>query len=369
MQQQILDFTQLLKPITGTKNASTQAVGINIRQDPTAHSLYYKMKDARTAARTLERNQIDNASSNDINKHWQQVKQLSLKVLTKYSKDLEITVWFIESLLRLHGFAGLRDGFCLARQLIDNFWHHIYPHPDEDGLTARIAPFTGLNGTETEGALLAPIANVLLTEGNSSGPFNFWQIQQAQAAELLSTAEKRKRENNVEINSLCDIKRAVKETSTTFSQNLLLNIHACIKEFNQLNKLFMKKCKEAAPPSSNILNKLTDCFHCAQTIYKLREEISCENKIHKEIKHAATSSQQHQLNNYPQQTDRQQILATITKAAAFFRATEPHSPLPYLLERAVKWGAMNLPELLHELIADDAAKIQVCNLTGIMIDS
>jgi len=60
---------------------------------------------------------------------------------------------------------------------------------------------------------------------------------------------------------------------------------------------------------------------------------------------------------------------TLLEVAKFFRQTEPHSPLPYLLERVVRWGKMPLPLLLRELIQDDQSWSNLCNLTGIEVES
>ena len=41
--------------------------------------------------------------------------------------------------------------------------------------------------------------------------------------------------------------------------------------------------------------------------------------------------------------------------AEYFRRTEPQSIMPYALEQVVHWGKMSLPELLSELIPEEAA--------------
>ena len=63
--------------------------------------------------------------------------------------------------------------------------------------------------------------------------------------------------------------------------------------------------------------------------------------------------------------DRKTALHILLKVARFFRETEPHSPLPYLLERAVNWGEKSFSELLSEIVVDKASLAQVCDLIGI----
>ena len=43
----------------------------------------------------------------------------------------------------------------------------------------------------------------------------------------------------------------------------------------------------------------------------------------------------------------------LSEAADFLLRTEPHSPTPYLVKRAVEWGNMSLPELLQQIVRSE----------------
>ncbi len=47
-------------------------------------------------------------------------------------------------------------------------------------------------------------------------------------------------------------------------------------------------------------------------------------------------------------------MTELTRIADFFRRTEPHSPISYTLEEAVRRGRLSLPELLTELLQDNS---------------
>ena len=49
----------------------------------------------------------------------------------------------------------------------------------------------------------------------------------------------------------------------------------------------------------------------------------------------------------------------------FFKKTEPHSPISYILAKAVKWGNMPLNELIGELIPDNSSREYYSSLTGV----
>ena len=55
-------------------------------------------------------------------------------------------------------------------------------------------------------------------------------------------------------------------------------------------------------------------------------------------------------------TSREDALRALGQIAEFFRRTEPHSPLAYTLEEAVRRGRMTWPELLAEIVADADAR-------------
>ncbi|WDZ71665.1 hypothetical protein PWW31_10700 [Vibrio harveyi] len=55
----------------------------------------------------------------------------------------------------------------------------------------------------------------------------------------------------------------------------------------------------------------------------------------------------------------------LRKLADYFKQTEPHSPVPFLLERAIRWGYLSLPELLQEMTGGNNQVLDHINqLTG-----
>ena len=82
------------------------------------------MRDARNKASVDERKYAERLMTPDLADaeenmvsppDWRPVWEYGQQALAEKSKDLEITAFIIEALLRLHSFAGLRDGFRLAR--------------------------------------------------------------------------------------------------------------------------------------------------------------------------------------------------------------------------------------------------------------
>jgi len=363
---EILDFDQLLAPIPGDNPA-----GPDLRQDFSPESIYHAIRDARAKAREAERRVVYEDEEDELGHatpaDWAPVLQLSPEVLAEHSKDLEITALFIEALIREHGFAGLRDGFRLARELVQRYWDHLYPLPDEeDGVTIRVAPLAGLNGEEGEGLLIRPIANVPITAGNTFGPFTATQYRLALEVEAMQDPDARARRLEVPGTVTKQMfETAVSETPADFFRNLLEDISECMEEFKKICHVLEEKCGKddsgypLAPPASNIRSALEEVYDNVRIISK--DILAVAEEEGSEM--VAVGGEQGGIAG--QVRTREEAFRALLRAADFFKRTEPHSPVAYALEQAVRWGRMPLPELLTELIPEETTREQLFKLVGI----
>ncbi len=350
-----LDFERLLQPLS-----AEQPGGENLRADISPTSVYYAIKSARDAARDKERKVPDKEAGEDEDFYcraslpdWRRIDELARTILAERSKDLEITAWFSEALVRLQGFAGLRDGFRLARELIEKFWDSLYPLPDEEGVLTRVAPLAGLNGEDREGTLILPIRRVALTQGSSAPPATFWHYQKCA---LPSNAAAREQNRAV-------MNKAAAETDLEFFKNLRQDLEQCQQEFEHLCQVLDEKCGPDAPPASYIREVLANCREALRDLSKESTPVAEEEEQVTVQTDDAPKPGPTNLSN------REDAFRTLLQVADYFERHEPHSPLSHLLKQAVRWGRMPLPELLGELITDDTARKEYCKLTGIHLDS
>jgi len=367
-----IDIEALLQPFSDEKPA-----GEDIREDYSPNSIYYQIKDARAAARTAERQIImsdDPEAMQSMVPEWNTVLQLAPKILTENSKDLEVAAWYIEGLLRSHGFAGLRDGLKLAKALVEQFWDGLYPMPDEDGLETRVAPLTGLNGDDGDGTLIVPITQVPLTEGYTYLPFAAWHYEQAYEVETITDPEKKEARIASGAVPMKHIDQAVSETPTSFFVTLIADAEEASTAFTELSNLLDEKCGHDAPPTSNIRNTLKRVLEIVGFLTKdidLSPADAAEEQAEESTDAAGAPAAGQVAKGKGVSIDsvnisnRDEAFRALLKVSEFFRSTEPHSPISYNLEQAVKWGRMSLPELLGELIPDSSARDEYFRLTGI----
>ena len=363
----VIDIEALAAPLPGER-----ATGSNLREDPSSSLLYYQVKDARKAARDAERIAAVEDEGMSEPPNWRLVLDLSQQVLSNSSKNLEITAWMIEALARLKGFAGIRDGFLLARRLVENFWDDLYPEPDEDGVATKVAPLTGLNGEGDKGTLVAPINCIPITEGSSAGPFAAFQHEQARELGRITDDKKLKQKVAAGYISPQDFEAAVRETSPDAFQTLTEDLQQAIDEYAALCKVLDERCGADSPPSSYIREALTGVQATLQFITRdiLQPAQAPEQESSEQASEQATAGGSATAGAAPranpdQINTREDAFRLIKKVADYFREVEPHSPLPYALDQAIRWGRMGLPEFLKEVITDDSARKSYFRLTGI----
>ncbi len=356
-----LDFDALLAPIS-----RKESTGKNLREDSALIPLYHQLKDARMALRTMERQQIQGAEKG-VRPDWSLVYNRCIDILCTKSKDLEVTAWLIEALLREQGFPGLCAGFGLARQLCEKFWGELYPLPDEDGLISLVAPLAGLNGETVEGSLITPIALIPLTPDSAENSIALWQYRQALELLKIANPEKRSQRIAAGYTSIEMIARAFKEIPIEVVNSQRKILQECINEFQQLTELLQQKCGEHSPPSSRILAQLNACLDCLNSVNTSTSENAAQ-ETSTIIRTKPSSIDPMKSKIFTTDLSREQVLNSILQAAEFFRSTEPHSPVSYILERAVRWAKTPLPELLKELILDETARGQLGHLTGISFE-
>ena len=112
-----LSIEALLEPIQAGLPA-----GLDMRWTPE----WDRLRDARRSDDGLETGKWQKRERKTAD--WRLVHDLAASMLRDQSKDLQVAMWLAEAKLKLEGFAGLRDGLRLIRELMDRYWDRgLYP--------------------------------------------------------------------------------------------------------------------------------------------------------------------------------------------------------------------------------------------------
>ena len=374
---QSVSIEDLIQPIS-----EDSPTGRDVREPGPGNDLYYQVKDARSQARTIERKALfaEDVES-EAQDAWATILNTVPQLLKEHTKDLEITAWYIEALLRQADIGGLSDGFALAKELVERFWDQLYPMPDEDGLETRIAAFVGLNGESNEGTLIRPLRLVTLNDGLASKPFHYSDYQQARTLEKLKDEDQKASRRNEMGFNLADIQSAVEDSGPQHCQSMAAAFESALTHLNELGDRFYEHCSHEAPPTSLIKETLETVQMAFKDLAKkhLTSDTCAEQVKDKDRETQDTNAPSGTLTPAPQSTatqptawtgvtDRQQALQQLSQIADFFRRTEPHSPLAGQIDRAVRWGKMPLEQLILELLPSSDARFTYAQLTGVTLD-
>ena len=348
-----IDFEALLQPIEGD----------NPSGEPMQYSgLYDEIREARRADDTSVSYGEWQAELKVAD--YRKVIELAVPALSTQTKDLQISVWLTEALTGQHGFAGFRDGVRLIRRLEEDFWDTLYPEIDEGDMEARANAIDWMNRDEFS----LMLKKIPLTAGDG---FTYLQWEESTRFDFPEDIESLDYEDRDRFKALRDQaekenrktgdqwRKAKSLTKRAFVETLNLTLEECVAELNALDRTDEEKFDRNQVPGVNDLKKTFSSLTIV--VSKFVEEKRIEEPDEEEVEEVvevtgedgevvvkkgagvATGAMQ----------SRQDALKRLSDVAAYFRKNEPHSPIAYLIQRAVKWGNMPLENWFRDVIKDD----------------
>jgi type VI secretion system protein ImpA len=362
---QVIDIDALLQPISEDAPSGTDP-----RSDSSPTSLYYRTKDARNAARSAERATVEIGGAPP--EEWDTVAETATEILGAHGKDLEIAAWLIEALLRQEGFAGLRDGLKVMTGIVTGFWETCFPELDEDGVEGKVSAVAGLNGSGAVGTLIQPIRLVPITNG-SQGSFSLWNYEQA--TDLSKVTDSTRRQERIDNGAVTmeQFMESVADTPASFFAETQSAIVEALAALADMSTAFDAVAGMDAPPISALRELLEEISRsithfAADKLAVANYPVDSEETGPAEEGEAGmtaageTTVVVRRIEGYQ---SREEALAELSRIAAYFRKTEPHSPMSYTLDDAVRRARMSLPELLLELVEDPSHLQRILLAAGI----
>jgi len=295
---------------------------------------------------------------------WLELKNTTQEVLTNNSRDIEIFSWWLASLAYqgddLAGFSeGLKDFYhCLS-----TLKEQIHPLLPEEKLKkfneqerlqkicdTQTKPLSQLIGDSPNSGLLNMAFNqfplldgiTLNTYLNSQKSGGLDQLKSSYSNEVINQQADLK----LKFARLLDIEQTLesieKEINTYRSKNnlSLLGFTYIKSSINELKIMFQ--------------------YFLPSVVSVIQEEVVVEDDAPVQANEAVSQDnvQVSQVSNVQrantdEQYTRDKALLDLSRIAHFFKTTEPHNPIPYLLARAIRWGNLTFPELLQELIQEE----------------
>lgn len=371
----VLDIETLLAPLPGDNPA-----GLDVRYDGTHDAI----KEARRADDALSQGDwVREVKTAD----WLAVIEIATEALATKSKDLQIACWLFEALVKRHGFTGLHDGLRFVRELQERFWDSLYPEIEDDDLEPRVALLVWLDEK-----LPASIRLIPLTDSVNGERYSWLHWHESREVDNLG-----RRDPAAMAAVLADGKitgelfdKAAETTPIDYYRTLYEELEQVWTEFEALDQLVDARYGRKAPGLGGLKSAIQDCRTLVTDILKKRGGLPVEPSLsgspaaptHEVVRSGVAEPRepaQHPVPSYPagasheaqptllslEPQNRADALRRLVAIADYFRRTEPHSPVAYLVQRAVRWGEMPLEEWLREVIHDDSVLTYVRETLGL----
>ncbi|MFA7431837.1 MAG: type VI secretion system protein TssA [Rhodospirillaceae bacterium] len=294
---------------------------------------------------------------------WEAVAEEAAAVLASRSKDAQIAVWLTEALAHRHGFSGVAAGLETLAVLCETFWDGLHPAIDPDGdADARCAPFVWLDAKLTLVVERLPLARP------GEGPaFGLADMAAAQRNERMGRPKSGERPPRVLPVTTERIGAARSLTPTVHLVACRAAAQTALVHLRRIDAVVDAALGRDAPGLTKLRNALAEAVHFAARELQHRgdpvdapvsaELPAPEPPINAPVNVVTTAAA-------GAISSREQAYRQLADAAHYLMETEPHSPVPYLVLRAVRWRDMKLGELLVELVRGDSELRALYDLLG-----
>jgi type VI secretion system protein ImpA len=278
---------------------------------------------------------------------WTTTAIICVEALTTRTKDLQIAGWLLESWLHLDGFVGAARGLIVIAGLCERFWDHIYPSLEEDDLEGRLAPFDWIDQK-----LSLKLKQIPLTKPVDGGErYSFIDWEKACHFENLAMKDPRAMQQAKINPTVSTFRAAMMSTDRSFNLELLRNLDSANDACTQVEELLDHKCGHDAPS----LRQFKQALNAIQQLisHDLSVRFEEEEETEMETEHPEPIEAEIELWSSGPIRSRNDAYRRLAEIADYLLLTEPHSPTPYLVRRAVEWGNMSLPELLQQIVRNE----------------
>ena len=275
--------------------------------------------------------------------NWQGIIELTKKSLTEQSKDLHLAARLTEALARHHGFGGLRDGLQLMRLMVEQCWERMYPAVEDGDMDMRATPFFWLDDAE-RGARFPNVLRMLPIVKAENGQFSCLDWRRSQDGQGTVSRD--------------DMEKAIAGANPEAASAVAEDLACSMKELNALGASLNEKMGQAAPGLNGLRQALENC-------QLLADHVAQRHAPQTGGAAAGTPDGQGRTSPSGIQATRTEVYRQLAQAAAQLRQLEPHSPIPYLIQKAVELGALPFPLLIRELVRDAGVLSQLNRELGI----
>ncbi|HVE08597.1 MAG TPA: type VI secretion system protein TssA [Paraburkholderia sp.] len=335
----------LLQPIAGDARG-----GISLLHDPQFDAI-------RSARREDDASLPTGIWQTDLKvADWRAVEAGCRRLLAERSKDLTLAAWLGESWLHLYGWQALPHCFALLTELCERFWDDLHPLPRDGDQGYRAAPLAWLGNAYAD--LLA--ARVELFEGRDEmrGTLAQWRAAQREALTARARQDVPAAKREAAERAAAKLTEAARAASPELMQQHYAALAAARTLIERLDAWCTPRLGDEAPSFATLVKTIGDaelvlmeCLAMHPNVPPPAAPAAADASAAGDAPAAAVAPAVATPTAPRMPQSRDDAYRQLAMIADYLMRYEPHSPVPYMIERALEWGGKPLPQLLKELMA------------------
>jgi type VI secretion system protein ImpA len=193
-------------------------------------------------------------------------------------------------------------------------------------------------------------------------PVAFWEFDASLKLQGEADAKKRQQRIAAGVRPWDDMERDAKVAGAATFAALRAGLRAALAAWVALGAALDEAAGRESPPTGRIKDILSDMLAAVMRYAPAESEAPAEAVAADGGAPAAAGGV---AAAPPKVETREDMLRDLARIADYFRRTEPHSPLAYTLDDAVRRGRMSWPDLLAEIVPDANQRGQMLLQLGI----
>ncbi len=332
-----LDIDSLLQPISDESPS-----GENLEYDAAFQAL-----ERASAGKLGAYDPVSGETVGAEEPDWLSVRDLSLDLFSR-TRDIRVAYLLTLSLLRLDGLPGFATGLGVVTELLERFWPSVYPELIEDEDNDPIERLNVLANLVDPERFLPLFRATTILAARSVGRFNLRDLEIAQGR-----VEPRQNEQATTLSMLSGAWQEGDPEENAARQAAVGNALSCIA---RIEAVF----QDNAGVSPD-LGDLTKLLKTIRSFYAeigggsvpLAEAVSDDGDGNPTVFVGASTQI---AGGFASRAD---AIRQLRVVADFLRRTEPSSPAPLMIDRAVKLLEMSFVDIVRELMPDARERIEL----------
>lgn len=359
------------------RDALLQPIKPDAPSGPSLHyePLYDQIKEARREDDAMAPQGIWQTTLKTAN--WRKVVDLCADGLKK-SKDIQLAAWATEALVQTEGYDGLAQGLDLLNGVSQGFWETLWPEPDDvetGDYESRVVVYEWL-----QRQLMRRLPFVALTDPSSRTEDPYDLLVWRKVGDLPVDPNAKEDDSGVATPKRFQASLAATPTDVLADQRRAAD--AAAKSLSELEGFLDQHCRTQSPSFRELNNLLAEVIRRLDGVLTERApppppEPEPEPEPVAAAEDAPATDWQPVAPSAPTPPaptaappsltpkSRDHAYAMLAAVADYLGRTDPHSPVPYLLKRAVSFREMTFADLLGHLVDDERQRSHLLKLMGL----